>query len=372
MLVRASPRKHTEMHKKKKDKQSEKVQVNFEIPIFEGQIDADAVDKWLNLLDGYFYVHDFSSREKIIFALLKVAAHVKDWWETYCEQKDESTGSQFSTVCTWNSFWDAIKKQYYPVKSYQDKYIKWTTLRQGRDQDMPEFTNIFQTLRTQLGIKVSELHLVLKYHGFLHRYIQEVMEFLNISSLSTTYRYAIKIEQKFKQKKQDFGSANPKTKGKSQGRVTQDNLSKLQENKNTRKSKKDTGKLCEFHKSPTHNTSECRTEQMLVAELKAYESNACFDPESEPDKGNGKGKKIIDAEPNTTISTAKIQKNEPEDLEEGVRLFHSQMWVKGSLLQFIVDSGNQKNFILAEVVKQLGVTTTPHPQPYSIGWLHQG
>ena len=24
-----------------------KVQVNFEIPIFEGQIDADAIDKWL-------------------------------------------------------------------------------------------------------------------------------------------------------------------------------------------------------------------------------------------------------------------------------------------------------------------------------------
>jgi len=27
-----------------------KVQVNFDIPIFEGQIDADVIDKWLNLL----------------------------------------------------------------------------------------------------------------------------------------------------------------------------------------------------------------------------------------------------------------------------------------------------------------------------------
>ena len=101
-----------------------KVQVNFEIPIFEGQIDADAVDKWLNLLDGYFSVHEFSSREKIVFALLKAAPHVKDWWETYCEQKDESTGSLFSAAPTWNSFRDAIKEQYYLVKSYEDKYIK--------------------------------------------------------------------------------------------------------------------------------------------------------------------------------------------------------------------------------------------------------
>jgi hypothetical protein len=28
-----------------------KVQVNFDIPIFEGQIDADGVDIWLNLLE---------------------------------------------------------------------------------------------------------------------------------------------------------------------------------------------------------------------------------------------------------------------------------------------------------------------------------
>ena len=33
-----------------------KVQVNFDIPIFDGRIDADIVDRWLNLLEGYFSV----------------------------------------------------------------------------------------------------------------------------------------------------------------------------------------------------------------------------------------------------------------------------------------------------------------------------
>jgi hypothetical protein len=106
--------------------------------------------------------------------------------------------------------------------------------------------------------------------------------------------------------------------------------------------------------------------------LKASELDACSDFESEPDKGNDRGKQIIDAEPNTTVATTKIQKEEPKDPEEAERLFHSKMWVKGSPLQFIVDSGSQKKLILVEVVKRLGLRTIAHPQPYTIGWLHQG
>jgi hypothetical protein len=67
------------------------------------------------------------------------------------------------------------------VGSYEDKYIQWTMLWQQRDQDVHEMTNSFHTLRTKLGIKDSEKHLVLKYCSCLHRYIQEEMEFLDIS-----------------------------------------------------------------------------------------------------------------------------------------------------------------------------------------------
>jgi hypothetical protein len=53
---------------------------------------------------------------------------------------------------------------------------------------------------------------VLKYHGALHRYIQTEMEFLDISSLGAAYRYAVKIEQKLKQKTWQFGPGNPSQK----------------------------------------------------------------------------------------------------------------------------------------------------------------
>jgi hypothetical protein len=142
-----------------------KVHVNFDIPLFEGLIDADVVDKWLNLLEGYFSVHNFSDREKITFSVLKVVPHVKYWWDTYSEQRAMEESAIFVMVPTWDSFWDAIKEKYYHVGSYEDQYTRWTTLRQERDQTVSDFTNVFHTLRTKLGIKYSERHLVFKYHG---------------------------------------------------------------------------------------------------------------------------------------------------------------------------------------------------------------
>lgn len=73
-----------------------------------------------------------------------------------------------------------------------------------------------------------------------------------------------------------------------------ENPLKPQEKNGTMKTKKDTGKCCEFHKSPTHNKNVCHAKKSMVAKLKASESNAFSDYELEIDKGNNKGKQIID------------------------------------------------------------------------------
>jgi hypothetical protein len=79
-----------------------------------------------------------------------------------------------------------------------------------------------------------------------------------------------------------------------------------------------------------------------VADIKDKELN----PDSESDsKNNGKGN-IIDVDPTAIFTTASIQPEELTDPKEGDHLFHSQMWVKGTALHFIVDRGSQKNLIL--------------------------
>jgi hypothetical protein len=77
-----------------------------------------------------------------------------------------------------------------------------------------------------------------------------------------------------------------------------------------------------------------------VVELKDSDSEEYSDS-----KSNQGGKHIIDVELSTIFTTTKVQPSRPEEPEEGECLLHSQMWVKGAPLHFIVESGSQKNLI---------------------------
>ncbi len=77
-----------------------------------------------------------------------------------------------------------------------------------------------------------------------------------------------------------------------------------------------------------------------------------------------KEKWIMGAKPSATIALINIQLGESKDREEGECLFHSQMWVKGTPLRFIVENGNQKNLIQPrssrDLVSNNGTPSTIH------------
>jgi hypothetical protein len=319
-----------------------------------------------------FLCSQFFDREKITFALLKSLPHVKHWWETYWEQSSTEESGIYGAEPTWDFFVDAVKEQYYPVGNYEDQYMRWTTLWQERGQAVPEFTNTFHTLRTKLGIKDSERHLVLKYRGALHRYIQTEMDFLDISSLGLLIDMLLKSSRNLSTRTN--GSSGLQIRNNQSMRKTTLTNSLLKTSPSHRK-RRVTGRQRRTLENGVISTKSPGTTPMNVAqnshwwsEIKDKEPN----PDSESDYENTGKRQIIDADPTAIVATATIQPEEPTDPEEGEHLFHSQMWVKGTPLHFIVDSGSQKNLISAEVVKQLGLSTTPHPQPYNIGWLRQG
>jgi hypothetical protein len=140
---------------------------------------------------------------------------------------------------------------------------------------LSEFTNTFHTLCTKLGIKDFECHLVLKYHGAMHRYIQTEMDFM------TSHHWELPIDMLSKSSR-NLGTRKNESSGlqirNNQSMVKMALITSLQKTspshrkrRVTGKTKKDTRKWCDFHKIPWNNIDECRSKQSLVVKIKEKE-----------------------------------------------------------------------------------------------------
>jgi hypothetical protein len=52
-------------------------------------------------------------------------------------------------------------------------------------------------------------------------------------------------------------------------------------------------------------------------------------------------------------------------------LFTHNCQIKNALALLIMDNGSQKNLVSQDLVNHLNLVTTPHPQPYQLGWVQK-
>nr|CAD1835560.1 unnamed protein product [Ananas comosus var. bracteatus] len=62
-----------------------------------------------------------------------------------------------------------------------------------------------------------------------------------------------------------------------------------------------------------------------------------------------------------------LRPSNPTDKREELFIFRVQ--VKNEVIDAIIDPGSQKNLISENLVRRLGLLTTPHPHPYPLGWI---
>ncbi|GJZ99487.1 hypothetical protein Tco_0672038 [Tanacetum coccineum] len=66
--------------------------------------------------------------------------------------------------------------------------------------------------------------------------------------------------------------------------------------------------------------------------------------------------------PQKNSQNTQVKPGEKEEL-------FTMIQVKHEVIESIVDTSSQKNLILATLVRKLGLPTTQHPSPYSLGWI---
>eukprot|EP00253_Pinus_taeda_P027718 PITA_27718 len=243
------------------------------------------------------------------------------------------------TIYVWSEFVSVIKKQFYPLAYMQQAMMSWQTLQQLKGQSMQGYTQEFRKRALMLGISLDSLETLLKYIGGLHSYMRHTLLMFNPTSIDEVSIQATHLESKGKNGNLEVGGPSQPTEG--------------------------------------HDDEHCST---LHPELrpKKFEGKkkkiaAAIQKDLGPDSGDEtiiaaigiKGK-------NSKSSTSNSSQSVIDEEHERKRheLFHIRVVSKNQKVDTLFDSGSQVNLISEAIVKKLGLTTTPHKKPYSLGWLN--
>nr|CAD1821363.1 unnamed protein product [Ananas comosus var. bracteatus] len=85
-----------------------KVKAKIKIPNYNGVVDAEKLDAWLDQLETYFDLYNYSNAKKVTFAKLKLVGHALTWWKATLQT---TANEEFN----WSQFKRPIRQEFYPM-----------------------------------------------------------------------------------------------------------------------------------------------------------------------------------------------------------------------------------------------------------------
>ena len=105
-----------------------KLDVKFELPIYNGDVDAEKLDNWIKQLEVYCRVQGITNDpSRIQLATLRMSGMALTWWESKIQQDLRKNGK---IISVWNEFIEVLRKQFYPLGHMQQLTMNWQMFRQ--------------------------------------------------------------------------------------------------------------------------------------------------------------------------------------------------------------------------------------------------
>jgi hypothetical protein len=166
--------------------------IKFELPIYNGEVNAEKLDNWIRQIEVYCRIQKIQDDEtKIQLASLILDGLALIWWESKTPEEMKKHGKFF---LSWNDFIIAIKKQFYPLAYKQKETMEWQNFRQAKGQNVQSFTQEFRRRALVLGVDLSSQETLLKYIGALHSYLSHTILMFNPSNLDEVCVQATHLE----------------------------------------------------------------------------------------------------------------------------------------------------------------------------------
>ena len=115
---KSTARKHSNKHKH--DMSLLKLDVKFELPLYDGEVNAERLDNWVRQMEVYYSVQKIKDEAtQIKLASLRLVGTALIWWQSKLQNGAQQVGNVFPS---WKSFISALRKQFYPL-GYKEKSL---------------------------------------------------------------------------------------------------------------------------------------------------------------------------------------------------------------------------------------------------------
>jgi hypothetical protein len=328
-----------------------KLDVKFELPIYDGEVNAEKLDNWIRQMEVYCSVQQIKDEAtQIKLASLRLAGTTLIWWQSKLQNGMQQVGKVFPS---WKSFISTLRKQFYPLGYKEKALIEWKSLKLRKGQTVQEYTDGFRKMALMLDIPLQTQETLMKYIGGLPVHIRNTIFMFGPTNLDEVSVQATYIE-----------AGKEGVSGESSSSRKEDKRKRHGKNSNA-VTRKEGNPSCKHCKKEGHDEDRCwqlhpEKRPKWFKEKKGMQTVAT--PTKPTDLGSDSGDE-------SKISLVGMTGKIGEGIDCRSNLFHIRVIMQHTKIDTLIDSGSQSNLISEELVKQLGLKTQVHHKPYTLKWI---
>jgi hypothetical protein len=127
-----------------------KLDVKFELPMYDGEVNADRLDNWVRQMEFYCSVQQIRDETmQIKLASLHLVGTTLIWWQSKLQNGMQQVGNVFPSS---KVFVSALRKKLYPLGYKEKSLIEWEGLKLRKRQTVQEYTDEFCKMALMLDI----------------------------------------------------------------------------------------------------------------------------------------------------------------------------------------------------------------------------
>jgi hypothetical protein len=183
----------------------------MDIPVYEGNLDAEELLDWIRALDTYFDYEDVEEDKKVKHVVMRLKGHAALSWD---ELQDDRRCKGKKKIKRWDRMISNMKAKFIPRDYQITLFRRMQNLRQ-KMMTVKEYTEEFYKLNIRVGHRESDDEKVSIYMNGLRYDIQDEMSMVTIRKVEDAYQMALKAEEKLSRKQGQRGRGRSYPRGKS-------------------------------------------------------------------------------------------------------------------------------------------------------------